>query len=375
MRMVARWVEKTNYRPLCWDDPSVFPVGRNLLNSLIDISQTIAGAILIFSEEDQNRSRNDSGLRPIDNVLIEYGFFAATLGQENTIICIKGNPGIPADLRGIIYADLGKSAQAEEQIAHWISTLKPRTKSLASPQDELLATMREPISVRPDQKARPFLSWLCSRHLEGTLKAVQPIREQIERHGAFVYKHEVVKQLSGDQTDTVLALCGRKFTQQQDNENYFNEFYEFAEKRQARGPKHSDGIYVCRIFVEEDSGQLAEFMRAEFQRHEESRESGVLGLTIKSDKRKGLDHWVGDGFSKCLDEGFGFLLFYGRNGSSTIIIHEGTDHDMAFVTLCDQLNVHRILEIYEVLCWESVQYPKESARLKELLNRLQPRLF
>jgi hypothetical protein len=169
-----------------------------------------------------------------------------------------------------------------------------------------------------------------------------------------------------------LALCGRKFEFQHDNEVYFDEFYEFAKQRQKRTPTHGDGIYVCRIFVEVEEGRLTPFMDDEFKRHKDNRENGVLGLTIKSHKRDELDGFVGQGFSKCLDEGFGFLLFYDTEKTSTIIIHEGMDHDMAFVKFTDELNLRRILEIYKVLCMESVQYnTTEKHTLRELLKRLQ----
>jgi hypothetical protein len=371
MLRVAQWIEKTNHLPLCWDDSSLFPTGQYLLNSLIALSRRLQGAILIFGEDDQVWYRNDSRPQPRDNVLIEYGLFAAVLGQQNTIICIKGKPKIPSDLQGLIYADLDKPIRAEQQISQWIRDLKLRSEISSAPPNQILAKIREQLSITKEQQTRPFLSWLCSQHLQATLQAIEPIREQIEKHGAFVYRQAVMKQLAQERTDTVLALCGKKFTRQQDNETYFNEFYEFAKQRQAREPKHSDGIYVCRIFVEEESGQLTRFMDEEFRRHEENRENGVLGLTIKSDKRNDLDRLIGQGFSKCLDEGFGFLLFYCHSGTSIVIIHEGTDHEMAFVKLTDDLNLHRILEIYKVLCMESVQYPKENARIKELLKRLQ----
>ena len=375
MLTVAGWIEKNGHLPLCWDNPTLFPTGQYLLSSLIDLSRRLHGAILIFGEDDQVWYRNDSRPQPRDNVLIEYGLFAAALGRQNTIICVKGTPQIPSDLQGLIYANLNKPVQAEQQISQWIKDLKLRSETSSSPQSQILAKIREQLSMPQEQETRPFLSWLCSKHLKATLKALEPIKEQSERNGALIYKQTVLEQLSHQRTDTVLALCGRKFTRQQDNEIYFNEFYEFAKSRQARSPQHRDGIYVCRIFVEDANGQLTQFMNEEFRRHEESRANGVLGVTIKSDKRKDLDRLVGQGFSKCLDEGFGFLLFYSHSGSSLVIIHEGTDHEMAFVKLTDNLNVHRILDIYKVLCMESVQYPKENARLKELLKRLQLAAF
>jgi hypothetical protein len=204
------------------------------------------------------------------------------------------------------------------------------------------------------------------------LQALAPAKEQMQRHGAIDYKTEVARHLSQDRLDTVLALCGRKFKSQHDNAAYFAEFYEFARQRLARTPTHSDGIYVCRIFVEEDEGRLTPFMADEFKRHEDNRQNGVLGLTMKAYRRSELDKFVGEGFSKCLDEGFGFLLFHDADRTATIIIHEGMDHDMAFVKLTDELNLRRILDIYKILCMESVQYnTTEKQNLRELLKRLQ----
>jgi hypothetical protein len=371
MRRVAQWIESTNNVALRWDNPSLFPAGQYILPTLVELSRTLDGAILIFGEDDQVWYRNDSQRQPRDNVLLEYGLFMAALGQQNTIVCVKGNPKIPSDLQGLIHADLSKPARAEEQISRWIRDLKRRPDTSSSPQHQILAKIREQVSVGVEQQARPFLSWLCSQHLTATLQAIEPIRQQTEKQGAVLYRQEVLKQLKPERTDTVLALCGRKFTLQQENRTYFNEFYEFAKQRQAREPKHRDGIYVCRLFVEDEKGQLAPFMDEEFERHKENRENGILGLSINSQKRNHLDQHIGPGFSNCLDEGFGFLLFYSYSGTSTVIIHEGTDHNMAFVKLTDDLNLHSILEIYKTLCTESVQYLAENTRLKEFLERLQ----
>ena len=371
MHRVAQWIEGIKHTPIPWDDSERFRLGEYNLSSLIEISRDVDAAILIFGEDDGVWSRTGFQTQARDNVLIEYGLFTGVLGEQNTIICCKGKPKIPSDLSGRILADLDKPATAQQKISHWARRLRSKRES-SPPESPTLIEILDNFSAIEKQQARRFQSWLCKKHLESTLQALKPIREQMSRHGAFNYSHEVTRHLLPDRLDTILALCGRKFTDREDNKDYFAEFYEFAKRRRKKKPQHRDGIYVCRIFVEVDEGRLAPFMDDEFKRHEASRQDGVLGLTIKSHRRSELDSHVGDGFSKCLDEGFGFLLFYDPERTSGVIIHEGTDHEMAFVELTDELNVRRILEIYKILCMKSVQYnTAERDTLKKLLKRLQ----
>jgi hypothetical protein len=124
MREVARWIEDQGHQALLWDEPGVFMPGEYLFTKLRVISQKLVdAAVLIFSEDDKVWFRDDMTTQPRDNILLEYGLFAGQLGEQRAIVCKKGNPKQPVDLRGIQYVDLDKRREAELQIRKWISTL------------------------------------------------------------------------------------------------------------------------------------------------------------------------------------------------------------------------------------------------------------
>ena len=365
MLKLAYWIEQAGHTQKRWTDFSSFRPGQYILSSLVEISRKVDAAIVIFGEDDQVEREGIVQPQTRDNVLIEYGIFVGTLGAKNTMIARKGKSKIPTDLEGLNRVELDNSVSAELQIKDWLKGLEPKNR---------LKEIRDIIPAIEKPRSKPFQSWLCVQHSKAMLRALEPMVNWEGGRGSFAYTTKV-GELLATRVDTILALCGRKFKKKEANETYFSEFYEFARQRQARGPTYEDGIYVCRIFVEEENGALPPFMDEEFARHQENWHTGggVLGLTIKADKRSHLDTYIGDGFSKCLDEGFGFLLFYNADGISTVIIHEGTEHDLAFVEMRDDLNIRAILDIHKILCRESQQYQpsEEKMNLKALMSRLQ----
>src|SRR2546421_3001985 len=192
-----------------------------------------------------------------------------------------GNSTAPSELDGLIFADLSKRVAAQKKISNWLTTLKPKSR---------LAEIQEIFSSLLQQEAAPFQSWIYNKHLESTLGALRPMMDRGSHGRGSVNYRNKVRDLLSERTDTILALCGRKFEAQRDNEDYFKEFYEFAKRRKDMS-EHKDGIYVCRIFVEVEEERLTPFMDDEFKRHEENRHNGVLGLTIKAHKRRQLDSY------------------------------------------------------------------------------------
>lgn len=123
LNKVALWVEEAGHTPQRWTDSERFLPGNYIFDELIDISKSVDAAILIFNEDDVINTAQGTIAQARDNVLIEYGLFAARLGVQKTIICRQGSPKIASDLHGIIYCDLSKSIAAEEKISNWLNKL------------------------------------------------------------------------------------------------------------------------------------------------------------------------------------------------------------------------------------------------------------
>jgi hypothetical protein len=372
MLAVAQWIKASGHIPKPWDDDLLFQIGGYTFSELFNISQHVDAAILIFGDDDLVWYRNDFQTQARTNVVLEYGLFAGTLGLHNTIICRKGQPKIPSNLDGIIYADLNKPVTARKKILKWIDELKSKST---------LEEIQENILTIEKQQSRSFQQWLFKEHLKSALEAIKPIGEQMggEQHGAIKYDSEVRAHTEPNTTDTILALCGNKFKKREDNIEYFRKFYTFAKERKEREPKHNDGIYMCRIFIQGEDGKFADHIKEVIKSHRDYRDDGVLALTIKADKRPNIEKRFDERFCKCLDDGFGFLLFYKPKYESVVITHEGVDNDLAFFKLKDKLNLYKLLQAFTILCRQSEEYQgrgryKERDNLDKMLRRLQLRV-
>lgn len=124
--VVSEWLEDESLKPLRWDNPTVFIPGRTAMGELIDIAHhQVVGAVFLFAEDDL--MHDGSITVPRDNVVLEYGLFAAALGEENTIVVVVGNPKLPSDFRAI-YVDLDKQSRAKRKFKAWAHKLHERRR-------------------------------------------------------------------------------------------------------------------------------------------------------------------------------------------------------------------------------------------------------
>jgi len=123
---VATWVEAEGYKPVRWDEPQAFPAGSYTFAALRELARKVDGAIFVFSEDDDVWYRMDKVSQPRDNVLIEYGLFSGTLGEDRVIICRSGAPRTATDLLGITYVDMSelRLARAQMTVVDWLRRLK-----------------------------------------------------------------------------------------------------------------------------------------------------------------------------------------------------------------------------------------------------------
>lgn len=126
MNRIAGWLKEWGLDALPWDSPGLFRPGDYILSRLLELSEQVDGAIIIFADEDKAWYHADAQPQPRDNVLIEYGIFASRLGRQRTVVCRKGNPKTASDLGGLIFLQFrGKQqdADARERLQHWSNDL------------------------------------------------------------------------------------------------------------------------------------------------------------------------------------------------------------------------------------------------------------
>lgn len=147
LREVSSWIEQEGHEPLPWDSPALFLPGENTFEKLIQISKQVDAAIFVFGADDKVWYRADTLLQPRDNVLIEFGVFASSLGQRRAIICTKGFPKVASDLRGIVIVDKDKPHHARLKIQIWLRNLALRRED----EDPTVAVIKRELEETREQ--------------------------------------------------------------------------------------------------------------------------------------------------------------------------------------------------------------------------------
>jgi hypothetical protein len=128
MDAVAGWLREWGCDAVAWDSFGLFRPGDYILARLLELSEAVDAAIIIFSDEDKKWYRKEAQPQPRDNVLIEYGIFASRLGRERTIVCRKGFPKTASDLGGLVFVQFRKQLpddKAKKRLRDWAANLPP----------------------------------------------------------------------------------------------------------------------------------------------------------------------------------------------------------------------------------------------------------
>lgn len=125
VEMVASWIEEAGHTPIPWNDARAFSLGTYTFAGLTKIAKEVDAAVFIFSEDDNVWYRSDTAKQPRDNVMIEYGLFIGTLGQERVVFCRKGNPRTATDLLGVVYVNIGSGymSTARYRLRSWLNSV------------------------------------------------------------------------------------------------------------------------------------------------------------------------------------------------------------------------------------------------------------
>jgi predicted nucleotide-binding protein len=117
MEVVARIIDDIGGEALPWNakGKGLFVAGQYTFDSLVKIAKRVDGAIFMFDAEDMTWYSDKCALKKAvrDNVLLEYGLFAGTLGADKVTFICSGEPKIATDLLGVTYI---KGEQSEYQI-------------------------------------------------------------------------------------------------------------------------------------------------------------------------------------------------------------------------------------------------------------------
>ncbi|GLS23548.1 hypothetical protein GCM10007874_65690 [Labrys miyagiensis] len=131
MEELASWLqEEEGIDVLLWTDRQAFPIGSQLLDRLVELSQTVDAAVFIFGEDDKIWYRNQEEMQPRDNVLLEYGLFASRLGWEKSIVCRINKSKTSSDLAGLTVLNLQKGREIDTRLRlrSWVRDLSKKVE-------------------------------------------------------------------------------------------------------------------------------------------------------------------------------------------------------------------------------------------------------
>jgi len=132
-----------------WDQ-SVFEPGGYTLDSLINISASVDFAVLVATPDDTTVSRGATSPSARDNIVLEFGLFAGTLGRARTYLLATGDLKLPTDVLGLTqlpYQHQGNPRAAVNaaalQIEERVRSLGPRPREGAVGGTSRTASERE----------------------------------------------------------------------------------------------------------------------------------------------------------------------------------------------------------------------------------------
>lgn len=121
---VAVWLEDAGQEVVPWTDFDFSKPGEHVFEALTRVAQEVGAGVFVFSPDDKLWYRGKRTGQPRDNVLIEYGLFAAHLGHRNAIICSVGEVKTASDLHGLSVINLDKKQRARAQVKKWAKNLQ-----------------------------------------------------------------------------------------------------------------------------------------------------------------------------------------------------------------------------------------------------------
>ena len=126
---------------LGWWNDSVFEGGETHIESLFKAISKTNAAILIFAEDDRVEERGVNTWATRDNILLEYGMFAAAHGRRDVMVAKIGDPKMPRDLLGMNVFSIQRcddSATFKEknrgQVRKWVEAVKKNQDAKAAPE-------------------------------------------------------------------------------------------------------------------------------------------------------------------------------------------------------------------------------------------------
>ena len=175
-RIETRLRNDLNVNVTVWDDPSVFRLGQNTMDSILTLPHFFDYALLILGPDDVVKSRNTRQPAPRDNLTFELGFFLGSQGRKRAFAVVLEHPPkantkkrtpikLPSDIAGEQY--LPVNLRARNNISEsGLSSIVARIDQALQNQRNLSYLTPLPSTVLAVTYYKNFLNPMCDRLLK-----------------------------------------------------------------------------------------------------------------------------------------------------------------------------------------------------------------
>lgn len=228
----------------------VFRPGDHPLDVLLNLAESVDGAVLVVTPDDHNVSRGKEHLVPRGNVILELGIFLSRLGKHRAAIvqavqAQESTARLPSDLYGItiIPFQSDKSGHNERHIRDFVSRVRAEVAEIHPATSELQSLLRRVLRKVP-------LAW----HSELDLYLLQAMREglhhaargevllsPIQYYGAIYSEMDSASEKT--EVVAVATLSSAFWAEDRDQQHYLQKNQDAVRR----------GAKVRRLFVVPDS--------------------------------------------------------------------------------------------------------------------------
>ncbi len=130
-RQIVGWLNEAGHTAIPWWE--LFRPGEMTLQALLNALDDADAAVSVFSPDDRTEVRDETTLRPRDNVVFEFGLFAGRLGVQRVVICSAKvahdgrHARRPTDLDGLTFIDVTEPDDGRARVVGWANHLDPKS--------------------------------------------------------------------------------------------------------------------------------------------------------------------------------------------------------------------------------------------------------
>lgn len=169
MKEIAIVLESNNIIPIKWNKPGLFVPGVSIIDTIMNLSREVDGAIFIYAEDDKLWYRESETGAPRDNVVFEHGIFTGALSSYKKTALIKHkNPKIPTDYSGIVYINYSENRRetARFELETWLNTIKIEKENIQNSKRDNEVSIDLYFSKVRKENSLPFFLSNDVRHIK-----------------------------------------------------------------------------------------------------------------------------------------------------------------------------------------------------------------